>query len=135
MKLSSNTTHPDYHPVAIFIDHITCDGTKIDRIVHVDTELGELQIMSMPLKVVNNMVNTHVIYGKVEIVWREPLKSPNGAVGTGSQQVMDQFKADWEQRELLRKQETMQSDPFYYIFCTLAAIVGAVVLICQPLPH
>ena len=105
MKLSSDTNHPDFHPVVNFIDSITCDNVKVERCVHIDTELGELQVISMPTKVKNGEVQTHVVRGKVAIVWREPLKSPNGIVGTGSQRVRNQFITEWHEREALRVQE------------------------------
>ena len=99
MKLSSDASHPDYHPVVIFVDKILVDGTKIERAVHVDTKLGEAQVVSLPIKAVDGIVATHVVRGNVEIVWRTFPKSENGIIGTGSERVFEMYKAEWEEKE------------------------------------
>ena len=103
MKLTSDKDHPDFHEVVHFIDKILLDGQELKHCVHIDLELGEAQCVSLPIKTKDNAVVTHVVRGKLEIVWRKPIESSNKIIGVGTIATLEHFKKDWEQREQLRK--------------------------------
>lgn len=105
MKLSSDKNHPDYHDVVWFVDQVTLDGTVVKSCVHLDTDAKELVCFSQPLKVVNDVLQTHIAKGKIGIIWRSAVQSDNKLIGSGSLGLLESLKRDWEQREMLRKQE------------------------------
>ena len=109
MKISADHSHPDYHQVVVFLEEVYVDGIRLKTCVHIDTKLGEAQCYTQPLKVVRGldgveMADTHVVKGKIDLIWRDIPTSPNGIVGDGTMKLFLHLKKDWEERELLREQ-------------------------------
>ena len=102
MKLSSNQDHPDFHEVVYFIDKITVNGSILSNCYHIDTGAGEVVCATMPLKVHNDCIKTHIVTGKVDILWRSMPESDNKLLGGGSRGVFLHLKTDWEAREARR---------------------------------
>jgi hypothetical protein len=93
MNISADKNSPDYHDVVHFIDQITIDGTVVKSVISVDTVAGCAVCYSQPLKIENGYVMTHLVLGKIDIIWR-----------AGGGTLFLYLKKDWEEREELRKQ-------------------------------
>ncbi len=104
MKITADTTHPDYHDVVHFIDWILIDGVRMQNIVHADLEAGEATVFTQPLRAdEEGFMVTHQVRGKITIVWKDPAISKNGIVGSGTISMFNNLRADWEAREATRK--------------------------------
>jgi hypothetical protein len=104
MKLSADKDHADYHDVVHFVDQLYVGGQLMKSCVHIDTELNEAQCIAQPVTIENDHVLTHVIKGKIEIIWKLSQSASNKPLLCDNNLFL-YLKKDWEQRELLRKQE------------------------------
>lgn len=71
MKISADKNSPDFHDAVHFIDVITIDGTPIKSCISVDMAKNEAVCYNLPLKVQNNAIMTHIVRGKIDIIWKQ----------------------------------------------------------------
>lgn len=102
MRLSSDSSSPDHHPAAHYIQDVTVDGAAIKQCISFDTVAGEALVASQPVRGdEDGNVVTHIVRGKIGIVWRNnAVKSDNGILN--SDKMFQYTKKDWEDRENFR---------------------------------
>lgn len=98
MRLSAEPNHPNYHDVVNFVTDILVDGAIRKTCVSIDTVKNEAVCFTQPFKVINGVAQTHVIKGKIDIIWRSFAKSGNLLIGNASENLFLSMKRDWEKR-------------------------------------
>jgi hypothetical protein len=103
MKISADSKNPNYHNVVHYMDDVLVNGARLSNVVEFDTEKGEaLCITQPPTDDGTGHVKTHIVKGKIAIIWRAAAaKSDNGIVDPDK--MFRFFKQDWEERERGRK--------------------------------